>query len=287
MNVLVTGSNGQLGQEIKSESVNYADFNFIFTDINELDITNYNMVKRFFKKKSIDVLINCAAYTNVDDCEVFKKKCDSVNHHAVEILAKVCKELQVKLIHISTDYVFDGKKDCSYNEFDKKNPINFYGLSKSKGEEKIINLKLKNSIIIRTSWLYSRYGNNFVKKIILLAKNKSEINVVNDQEGSPTNAFDLAESILKILNRLDFKETKVFHFSNLDGCSWYDFAAKICKICRLEVKLNPVSSSSLNLKANRPQFSVLDQSLFKKQFGIKITKWDKSLTKFLKNFHER
>ena len=287
MNVLVTGSNGQLGQEIKSRSGSYPDVNFIFTDINDLDITNYNMVTSFFNKQSIDVLINCAAYTNVDDSEIFKNKCDSVNHNAVETLARVCKNFDVKLIHISTDYVFDGKKNGPYNEFDKKKPINFYGISKSKGEEKIINLKLKNSIIIRTSWLYSRFGNNFVKKIISLAKKKSEINVVNDQEGSPTNALDLADNILKILNKLDFKETKIFHFSNLESCTWYDFAVKICKISKLEVKLNPVSSDFFNLKANRPQFSVLDQSLFQKQFGIQIVKWDISLKNFLDNYYEK
>lgn len=274
-NVLVTGSKGQLGLELKKYSKNIHDFTFIFKDLPDLDISDYAAVKLFFINNNIDIVINCAAYTDVDDCELNKEIAFDVNYNAINNIIKVLSINNGKLIHISTDYVFDGKKFSAYSEKDKPRPLNIYGTSKLKGEECILKSDL-DALIIRTSWLYSSYGNNFVKKMIRLMKEKDEINVINDQVGSPTYAGDLASSILKMLN-FNSSLSGIYNFSNEGKISWYEFANSIKQIYGLKTRIIGVSSLKFKTIAKRPKFSLLDKSKIKRTFNLEIPNYKKSL----------
>tara|TARA_B100001287_G_C22681960_1_gene530989 strand:+ start:1220 stop:2065 length:846 start_codon:yes stop_codon:yes gene_type:complete len=275
--ILVTGGNGQLGLEINDIHHEYPNYKFIFTDISELDITNYNDVKSFVKSNSINIIINCAAYTNVDLAESEYKAADSVNNRAVANIANLSKLYNIRLVHISTDYVFDGNSFTPYKEQDETNPQNIYGKTKLDGELIMKHINPPNSIIIRTSWLYSKFGKNFYQTMLNLAKTKNEIYVVNDQYGSPTNAKCFAHSIMKILNNLTNTSVELYHYSNKGVCSWYEFAQNIFRINKIDVNLNPIKSGDFKTIAKRPKYSALDNNLIMETFNLKISNWVDSL----------
>ena len=269
---LVTGAKGQLGTEL-SKILPDA----IYTDVDELDITKLGAVMKFVKSNKIDTIINCAAYTNVDKAEDDEKLAKSINMYGISNLAKT----DAKIIHISTDYVFNGKNYKPYTPLDKPNPISVYGKTKLFGENSLF-WSNRNAIVIRTAWLYSPYGNNFVKTMRKLGAEKDEINVVADQIGSPTYAADLAAAIVKIILQMNEKNTGIYHFTNMGVCSWYDFACEIMELSGLKCKVNPISSSEYPTRAKRPFYSVLDKSDIQKTFGIEIDHWKKSLAKCIK-----
>ncbi|MFH2143787.1 MAG: dTDP-4-dehydrorhamnose reductase [Bacteroidota bacterium] len=279
--ILVTGSSGQLGNELKDISKLYSDFfNFYFKDIEDLDITNYDQLDGFLKQNNINFLINCAAYTLVDKAEEDQKKAFLINQTGAKNLALVCQKYKIKLVHISTDYVFDGNSSVPYVENDKTNPNSVYGHSKLKGEEEILS-ECSEYLIIRTSWLYSVYGNNFVKTIIRLGKERDQLSVVFDQVGSPTNAEDLALALIQIVSKIEIGKVKfksgIYHFSNEGICSWYDFAIKIHKLSGISCDIIPVETKDYPTLAKRPQYSVLDISKIKLDFGIEIDHWEKAI----------
>jgi len=281
MKILVTGANGQLGNELKLLKNNIEHSEFEFTDVEELDITNKVAVNEIFNAKNFDILINCAAYTAVDKAEEEPKKAYNINAQAVEYLAKACKEHQVKMIHISTDYVFDGRLYYPYREEHLPAPESVYGETKFDGESEIVDAHV-DAIILRTSWLYSSFGNNFVKTILRLGKEKESLNIVFDQIGTPTYAGDLALAIVNIIN--DFATTKVFHkgifhFSNEGVASWYDFAVQIVELAKLNCKIFPIETKEYPTLAKRPHFSVLNKNKFKHTFSQEIPHWTKSLQK--------
>lgn len=285
LNALITGSNGQLGSELKELSKNY-NFNFFFKSKNELDITKLEL-KNFIQENKINAVINCAAYTAVDKAESEFVKANLINSIAVSHLAQICKDLEVKLIHISTDYVYDGKNYKPYNESDKTDPICVYGKTKLAGEIEMKRINPKNSIIIRTSWLYSSFGSNFVKTILKLASAKDELNIINDQVGTPTNAADLAYVILEILPKIKNDEVEIYNYSNEGVASWFDFAKNIVEISNLTCKINPIKSTEYKCDAKRPYYSLLDKTKIKKDFNIKIPYYKDSLKKCLKILKEK
>ena len=278
-NILVTGSNGQLGSTLMKISYRYS-YNFYFTDSNELDITNYRNVETYLINNNINVIINCAAYTDVNNAEKNKELANNVNHWAVNNLAKLCKRDKIQLIHISTDYVFDGNKSTAYLEEDNTNPINYYGTSKLLGEKKILKYDLEDSIIIRTSWLYSHNKNNFVNKIIKKIKNVSEINVVDNEIGSPTNAIDLANTILEIIPKINNRKTEIYHYSNSGFCSRYVLAVKINDLLGENLTIN--SFNKIRKEIKRPKFSVLNNNKIVQNFDIRLKSWQESLKDFVK-----
>ena len=280
-NILVVGANGQLGSEIKEIALNYKNFNFFFTDLKKLNITDHNAVNEFVKINRINVIINCAAYTSVDKAESEPMLANLVNHLAVANFAQIVKEKNIKLVHISTDYVFDGTNYKPYTEVDIPNPLSVYGQTKLNGELAIKKINPPNSIIIRTSWVYSKFGNNFVKTMLSLAKSKEQISVVSDQVGSPTNAADLAQVVLTIVPLIKNKGVEVLHFSNEGVCSWYDFAKAIFKLKALKIKVNPINSKQYSTSAIRPYYSVLDKTLIKKKYRLNGIHWLDSLKKYL------
>jgi dTDP-4-dehydrorhamnose reductase len=286
LNILITGSNGQLGSEIKELSLNYP-YNFFFTDRTNINITNKEEIKSFCKDNNIDVIINCAAYTAVDKAESDEKNADTVNRKAVKKLALVAKELDIKLIHISTDYVFDGRNFKPYCEEFQTNPQGVYGKTKLEGEKELININPENSIIIRTSWVYSFYGNNFVKTMLRLGKEKESLGVIFDQVGTPTYAKDLAKTILDIIPKIDNKKTEIYHYSNEGVLSWYDFAKEIMKMSKLSCKINPIETYQYPTPAKRPHYSLLNKAKIKKEFNIEIPYWKDGLDDCLKRLKER
>ena len=277
-NILVTGSEGQLGSELRAIAFRFTQYNLFFTNRLTLDITDYNAVKAFTETNKINAIINCAAYTSVDSAESQSKLADAVNHLAVANLAKIAKQNNIKFIHISTDYVFDGNSQRPYNENDTPNPQSVYGQTKLDGELAMQKINPANSIIIRTSWLYSKLGNNFAKKIIALAKTKDNLNVVSDQIGSPTSAVDLAAAIFTILPKIKNNSVEVFHYSNAGLCSWYDFALEIFRIKNIKTLVNAVKTSEFPMLVKRPTYSVLDKSKIKTRFDLEITSWKDSLS---------
>jgi len=278
--VLITGANGQLGSEIKKISSQYK-LDFIFTDINELDITDKINLEKFFSFSQINYLVNCAAYTAVDKAEGEKDKALLINSKAPKYLAEYSNQYGFKLIHISTDYVFNGAKNTPYLETDSVDPLNHYGVTKLKGEIEIQNICQKY-IIFRTSWLYSSFGNNFVKTILKLAKEKDSLQVVVDQIGTPTYAKDLAIAICEIIQDYNFEKINgLFHFSNLGVASWYDFAHYILKKARINKKIIPILSQDYQTRAKRPIYSVLSKTKFEKYFNIAIRHWSDALDECL------
>ena len=273
LNILITGADGQLGMTFKSLILNDLDYNFIFTNSKDLDITNHKSVRKFILDQKIDVIINCAAYTLVDKAEIETKKADEINNLAVANIAQVAKDLFVKLIHISTDYVFDGNNTKPYLESDCENPQTVYGKTKLNGEIAIKKINPKDSIIIRTSWLFSHFGKNFVNKMLELAKTNKQISVVSDQMGSPTSAIDLAKCIIKIISKIENNKVELFHFSNKGSCSWYEFAKEIFKINNINKTLIPVSSDYYPTKSQRPNFSVLSTNKIQNKYKFAIPSW--------------
>ncbi|MFX4267446.1 dTDP-4-dehydrorhamnose reductase [Aliarcobacter butzleri] len=285
-NILVTGSKGQLGSEIKGLSSNYS-YNFFFTDRLNIDITNKDNIKDFCQTNNINVIINCAAYTAVDKAESDIENADLVNRKAVKKLAIVSSELNIKLIHISTDYVFDGRNFKPYKEEFQTSPQGVYGKTKLEGELELININPKNSLIIRTSWVYSYYGNNFVKTMLRLGKEKDSLGVVFDQIGTPTYALHLAKIILDIIPQIENEKVEIVNFSNEGVLSWYDFAKEIMKMAKLSCKINPIESSQYPTPAVRPHFSVLNKAKIKAMFNVEIPYWKDGLDDCLKRLDER
>lgn len=281
-NILITGSKGQLGSEIRDRASLYPDYNFIFTDIEELDLTNKLDVASFFNENNISTCVNCAAYTAVDKAEDDRELALLVNFKAVQILSEACHKHNAFLIHISTDYVFDGKHYKPYEETNPPSPDSYYGLTKLKGEEAVFSY-CEDAIIIRTSWLYSAYGNNFVKTMLRLGKEKDEIGVVSDQIGTPTYAGDLANAILNIVaNHKKGAANEIYHYSNEGAISWYDFAKAIMAEAGLQCKVNTIESKDFPAKANRPFYSVLSKTKIKNDYQLEIPYWLDSLKIVLK-----
>ncbi|MFV0563963.1 dTDP-4-dehydrorhamnose reductase [Malaciobacter mytili] len=285
-NILVTGSSGQVGSEIKEISKEYS-YNFFFTTKSDIDITCKESLKSFCEKNCINVIINCAAYTAVDKAQTDEINADLVNRKAVKKLALVSKELNIKLIHISTDYVFDGKASTPYIEEYQTNPQGVYGKTKLEGEKELININPINSIIIRTSWVYSCYGNNFVKTMLRLGKEKEVLGVVFDQVGTPTYANDLAKMILYIIPKIENNKVEIYNYSNEGVLSWFDFAKEIMNIANLKCKINPIETYQYPTPAKRPNYSVLNKSKIKKEFNLEIPYWKDSLEDCLKKLGER
>ena len=282
--ILVTGANGQLGNEIRQRQSLLRNYKFFFTDLDELNVCDPEAISDFVIHHNIQYIINCAAYTAVDKAEDEPELCWKVNCEAVENVAKAAAG-KARVIHISTDYVFDGKGHRPYQETDPAHPQSVYGKSKWAGEEQLM-LHCPDSIIIRTSWLYSPYGNNFVKTMLRLGKEKESLSVVTDQTGTPTYAGDLATVILQIIARTEATQTfapGIYHYSNEGICSWYDFALQIHQLAEITTcKVNPIPASEYPTKATRPMYSVLDKTKIKQTFGIAIPGWEESLKACMK-----
>jgi len=285
-NILVTGANGQLGSEINKLSQNY-NYNLFFTCRDDLDITNKLEIETFCINNNINTIINCGAYTAVDKAEDDKENANSVNNLAVKYLAQISKENNISLIHISTDYVFDGTNHKPYTEDDKVKPIGVYGQTKLDGEDAIVEINPKNSIIIRTSWVYSSFGNNFVKTMLRLGKEKDSLGVIFDQVGTPTYAKDLAKSILDIIPKIKNDNVEIYHYSNEGVLSWYDFAKEIMRMAKLTCTINPIESKDYPTPVKRPHYSVLNKSKIKEKFNLEIPFWKDSLDECLKTMGER
>ncbi len=283
MVVLVTGANGQLGQSLQFIANKYKKIDFKFCDATALNITNFDNVKQVFEVLKPDFCINTAAYTAVDKAESELEKAYAVNVTGSKNLAEVCEIFKTTLIHISTDFVFDGTASKPYLELDLTNPKSVYGQTKLDGENTIQTI-LEQHIIIRTSWVYSQFGNNFMKTMLRLGREKDSLSVVNDQIGSPTNAVDLAEAIAKIILFFDsvpysevFGLFGIYNFSNQGQCSWHDFAKKIFEINNINIDLKPILTANYPTPAERPKYSVLDKSKIIETFGIEIKSWKESL----------
>jgi dTDP-4-dehydrorhamnose reductase len=277
--VLVTGANGQLGRSIQQLATSHPSFKFHFVGRDQLDLSRLSSIVDFFRKQRFDIVINCAAYTAVDKAEQEAELADMVNHCAVRELAETCKRQHSTLIHISTDYVFDGRHHQPYIESDSPNPQTVYGDSKLKGELAMQAIN-PTGLIIRTSWVYSEYGNNFVKTMLRLGKEREHLSVVFDQIGSPTYAGDLAVAILAILDQTlpaESTSTPVFHYSNEGACSWYDFAQAIFQLSNCSCNLKPIESRQYPTPAIRPHYSLLNKAKFKSQFNLTIPYWRQSL----------
>ncbi|MBE0637682.1 MAG: dTDP-4-dehydrorhamnose reductase [Bacteroidales bacterium] len=277
MNILVTGSNGQLGSELNELAQDYPDFGFFFTDVDELDITDKVAVEKFVVNHNIHCIVNTAGYTAVDKAESEPDKAMLLNATSVGYLAQIAKKYDASLVHISTDYVFGGHYHKPLNEDQQPEPNSVYSRSKYNGEQEI----LKNggkAVVVRTSWLYSQFGNNFVKTMIRLGKERDSLNVVFDQVGTPTYAGDLAKTILELIPRwVNLKKTEIFHYSNEGVASWYDFALAVHRIAGIHCKVNPIETKNYPLPAARPYYSVMNKEKIKKQFGITIPHWRDSL----------
>lgn len=273
--VLITGANGQLGSSIRKIIKSNNNYVWVFCDSTNLDITNSTAVEETFSNFNFDFCVNCAAYTNVDGAEDNKLTADNVNVKGVFVLAKACLKFKTKIIHISTDFVFDGLSNRAYKENDTTSPLNYYGKSKLEGEN-IIKEHSSEYFIIRTSWLYSEFGKNFYKTMLNLAKKQNVIKVVSDQIGCPTYAPDLARVIVTIINS-DSKKYGIYHFSNNGVASWYDFACGIFKKHKMNVEIIPISSNQFKSKAKRPNYSLLNNNKIKNTFDIKIPHWQESL----------
>lgn len=287
MRILIIGKNGQLGQSIKNSIFKCnSHYEYHFVGKEDLNLESPEEISIFFKKNKFSTIINCAAYTNVDNAEDESLLANQINNIAVAEIAIQAKKNNSKLVHISTDYVFDGSKKINFED-DTTCPINTYGKTKSDGEKAIKKIMSKNALILRTSWVYSKYGNNFVKTMIRIGKEKNEINVVNDQLGSPTNADDLADTVLHIIDHHNFKSnflTEIYHFSNEGFISWYDFAKRIYEITNINCNVKPISSDQFPTKAKRPKNSLMSKEKIVNKFNIKLVSWDEALKKHLQTY---
>jgi len=289
MRILVTGKNGQLGRSIhklvntdtKIDN-NQSSNEFIFVGREELDLSSESGISHYFDNNDkFDIIINCAAYTQVDKAEQEVELANQINHLAVKQLASIASKQQARLIHISTDYIFDGESNKPYKETDKTNPINVYGKTKLAGEKALQAVMPTNAIIIRTSWLYSEFGNNFVKTMLRLGKERDELNVVSDQIGSPTYATDLAGVILEIIKNKEFREgnqtTQFYHYSNEGEISWYEFTKEIFKIAEVDCKVNPITTQQYPTPAKRPKNTLMNKDKIAEIFSVNISDWKESL----------
>tara|TARA_B100000989_G_scaffold41048_1_gene26024 strand:+ start:1 stop:852 length:852 start_codon:yes stop_codon:yes gene_type:complete len=282
MITLVTGSNGQLGKTIQSIVKNNSEF--IFTDIDNLDITKKENIESVIISQDINCIINCAAYTDVDGAEIEKEKADELNNNAIKNLVEISETYKLRLIHISTDYVYNGINKSAISEYEHVNPQNYYGVSKLNGEKHIEN-SISESIVIRTSWLYSSFGKNFVKTIIEKSKDEDLLKIVGDQYGCPTNADDLADAIIQIIKSKDKidKESKIYNFSNLGYTSWFEFAKAILEEINFNCNLEKIKTNEINQLSKRPKFTITNKTKIISAFNLKIPQWKESLKKFLKN----
>ena len=277
--ILVTGANGQLGSELQKLSCDYPEFEWVFTNRKQLDLDNISAINEQLIEINPDFIFNCGAYTAVDKAEEEPEVANTINHLAVGAIAQFAYENHVRFIHVSTDYVFDGTKNSPLTEIEATNPINVYGASKLAGE--VLALKNNpNTIIIRTSWVYSEFGNNFVKTMLRLMKEREQISIVDDQIGSPTYAADLAEVLIKISKSPEWKPG-IYNYSNEGEVSWFDFAKTIQQLNNLDCKVHRVPTTSYPTPAKRPAFSLLDKSKIKETFGIAIPDYKDSLLKCL------
>ncbi len=275
MTILVTGGNGQLGCSLRLASAE-SEHRYVFTDVEQLDITSAAAVEELFEREKPNVVVNCAAYTAVDMAEDNEAQADKINHLAVALLADACCRYNATLIHVSTDYVFSGEAHTPYSEDVAPAPINAYGRTKLAGERAIAESGCR-SIILRTSWLYSEYGKNFVKTMLSLMASRSEVRVVADQFGTPTYAGDLARAITYIINSGQCDKSGIYHYSNLGECSWYDFACEIARLSGSNCTVTPCTTADYPTRALRPRYSTLDKRKFIATFGLAIPQWHESL----------
>ena len=282
MKILITGANGQLGQSIHKIVANNKQTNeFIFTIRSELDFSQNDNITEYFEENNFDIIINCAAYTAVDKAETEIEFANQINHLSVEKLATIAQKKNIKLIHISTDYVFDGMNSQPYTETDQTNPVNVYGKTKLAGEQSIQKIMPTSAIIIRTSWVYSEYGNNFVDTMLKLGRSQDKLNVVSDQIGSPTYAGDLASAILKIIQNKGFREaayaTQIYHYSNAGKSGWDEFAREIFKLSKTQCTVNSITTKQYLTPAKRPLNSLMNKDKIVKKFGVETPNWKDSL----------
>lgn len=285
MKILVTGASGQLGSEFKDLSVGYADDSFFFVDREKMPLDNLTEVLNVLETERPDLIISGGAYTAVDKAESEPELVDIINHQAVALMAKWAKKNGKRLIHISTDYVFAGNSSTPLKEDEPTDPINVYGLSKQRGEAAIISSG-SDAIIVRTAWVYSSYGANFVKTMIRLMTERDEISVIADQIGSPTYARDLAQAIL-IVAHSDKWTKGIYHFSNEGEISWYDFAVAIRELRHLDCRINPIGTEQYPTPAKRPKYSLLDKTKIKNTFGVNVPEWKQSLSEMLTKLDEK
>ncbi len=279
LKVLITGSKGQLGNEIRMIAGSRPDWEFFYTDVEELDISNQQAVHEYLEKYQPDVLINCASYTAVDKAEENKSIAELINAKAVEILANECSRQDAFMVHVSTDFVFGGEKNTPYVEADFPNPRSIYALSKFHGEQAFLEQAAKGCIV-RTSWLYSSFGHNFVKTMLKLGKEKDQLGVVYDQVGTPTYAHDLARAIFELLDHRDRMEAlEIFHYSNEGIASWYDFSAAVMEYAGLHCHVKPLLAVEYPLPASRPHYSVMSKKKIREFLGTEIPHWRQSLEK--------
>jgi len=289
MRILVTGKNGQLGRSIQKTvnadtkiGNNQIPNEYIFVGREDLDLSSKSSISQYFgNNDKFDLIINCAAYTQVDKAEQEAELADQINHLAVKQLASIANNQQARLIHISTDYVFDGESGKPYSETDTPNPINAYGRTKLAGEKALQTVMPMNALVIRASWLYSEYGNNFVSTMLRLGRDRDELSVVNDQMGSPTYAADLADAILEIIKHKKFRDvaqtTQIYSYSNEGEISWYEFAKEIFKIEKIECEVNSIATQQYLMPAKRPRNTLMNKDKIVKVFNIKISNWKSSL----------
>lgn len=286
MKIVVTGANGQLGRSIRRLSVKHRELDFIFTDIDSLDIGNRDAVLAFAETHPVDFIVNCAAYTAVDKAEEEEEQCRKINTDAVAYLGEAAQHIGARILHVSTDYVFGGDSYMPYQESDPVSPTSVYGRTKLAGE-KALSAVCPDAIIVRTAWLYSEYGHNFMKTMLRLGAERPEIRVVNDQIGSPTYAGDLAEAILSLLEkeRQGEQNSGIYHYTNEGVCSWYDFAHSIIRIAGLPAKVIPIPTREYPTAAKRPAYSVLSKEKIKREYHWVIPHWEDSLRKCLANMN--
>jgi len=288
MKILVTGKNGQLGKSIhKIVTSNEQNSEFVFIGREVLDLSSQDNIINYFSNNSFDIIINCAAYTAVDKAEKEVELANYINHLAISKIAEISNKQKIKLIHISTDFIFDGVSEKAYLESDNPSPLNIYGKSKLEGEVAVCAAMQKNAIIIRTSWLYSEYSNNFVETILRKAQKCDELNVVSDQFSSPTNASDLAKVIIEIINHKKFRNhdqlTQIYHYSSYGVCSWFEFAREILELASIDCQVNPIETKDYLTAAKRPKYSFLNTDKIVKGFGLEIPFWKDSLKASIDN----
>ncbi|MDC0088721.1 dTDP-4-dehydrorhamnose reductase [Porticoccaceae bacterium] len=283
--ILVIGSTGQLGQSIQSITAGYPEYEFVFANRKQLDLSDEVSITKFFERKTFDIIINCAAHTAVDKAESEPGLANQINHLAIEQITNIAKQDHTKLIHISTDYVFSGTQCRPYIETDEVAPHGVYGKTKLQGEQAIQKTLKTNAIIIRTSWLYSEYGNNFFKTMIKLGQDRDNLNVIFDQVGTPTYAKDLAKAIMSIIKSQEFNQTdfttNIVHFSNEGVCSWYDFAKTIFELTNIQCQVSPIETINYPTPATRPYYSVLNKAKIKKTYHLAIPYWKDSAKRCL------
>lgn len=276
--ILVTGANGQLGNSIRLLAKHYPQYNFLFTDVDTLDITDPQAVGKAIKDNQVDYVLNCAAYTAVDKAEDDEELCRRLNSYAVGVLGKAAYEAGAKMIHVSTDYVFSGTSCLPYKETDETRPVSAYGRTKLAGEQ-ILKEVCPDAVIIRTAWLYSEFGSNFVKTVLRLGKERDELRFVFDQIGTPTYAGDLAAAVMAVV-AADEKGAYVpgiYHYSNEGVCSWYDFTVKILEIAGIACRVFPIETEEYPTRAVRPPYSVLNKKKIKETYGVTVPHWEESL----------